>query len=138
MFFRDMQSHLPVLFSVSEFLSFVRGGLAMCNFFFIHRFCVLIIALKLYIDDELMPKAGVVVRAATFHSATGDFPLIPLFSFSRNREAKGLLGCLRVEDLNLKGLCAAGGMKFLHIVADGAPVNRASVRVLATFCRCLS
>ena len=80
-----------------------------------------------------MPKAGVVVRAATFHGENDDFSPSPSFAFSRNRDACGLLGCLRVEELNLRGLCASGGMKFLHVVADGAPVNRASMRYLLTF-----
>lgn len=70
-----------------------------------------------------MPRAEVIVRDAVYHCVGYDFELIPSLTFSHSRDAEGLLGALRLRDLNLKGLCASGGLKFLNVVVDGAAVN---------------
>ena len=70
-----------------------------------------------------MPKAEVIVRDAIYRCQGYNFELRPSLSFSHSRAADGLLGALRIRELNLEGLCASGGLKFLNIVVDGAAVN---------------
>ena len=84
----------------------------------------------LYIDGVLRPKADVIARSVTYHSTRGDFGTIPVFSCPLDSSSAWIVASLMIEDLNLDAICDSDRVRFVHLIIDGAPVNRKAVRLL--------
>ena len=93
---------------------------------------IALLIMRLYIDGILRPKAEVIVRSVTYHAIRGDFEVIPVFSCPKDRSSAGLIASLKIDDLHLDTICASGRFCFIHLISDGAPVNRKAVRLVIT------
>ena len=74
--------------------------------------------------------SSVMVRLMRLHDANGTFDTDPVLTHLERKTGLGLLAGVRLKDMCLPELCAAGDWKFMCVTSDNASPNSSCIRYL--------